>query len=151
MGIDSFNIAPDNKGGRPSKEEQEEEETVERYSGRVYVASEADENWWKETINELFGGIDLHTLDKEELRDKITELSDFTHTNPVEIRKELEEHKLIGDEWEEYVEQSPDHTLDGRVPGVEGPTDTKSYSPSFSSSSKDDTPEGLQSIIDAAK
>lgn len=148
MGLDNFNVAPDNKGGRPEKDEEEtdEDRTVR---GEPFVEEKADKSWWLKVMTDSIGQRELPQDDFQQFLDAISTLADHVHTQPINVLHELEEHEIQYIEWEWVKENSDERGFDARWPG-EGPV-TGSSSPSFGSTSSYDSDSGLGSIIDAAK
>lgn len=159
MGLkDNFNIAPDNKGGRPEKS-QEEEDTGREAPGEPYPCDdETPEGWWSEQVKEVFGvttDTDAFMEDTgsfEKKCNKISRLSNWVSLNPIDCRKAMADDDFYQCNWQEYRDEMDDKFLDARVPGVEIKTKTGSTSfSSSSSSSKLDSDSGLGSLISDAK
>lgn len=149
MGIQDFNVAPDNKGGRPPKSEQEKEEEKGIVKGRPYVDSEADEEWWEEVLDHVVGEGSVPGDSIESKSKHITDISDYTHLQPPEVWKQLEEHEMVDVDWDEYKEVYGTSGTDSRIPGVGSEPGSGSFS--SGSSESETTATGLKSIIDAAK
>jgi len=159
MGLkDNFNIAPDNKGGRPEKS-QEEEDTRREAPGEPYPCNdEMPEGWWSEQVKEVFGAsTDPDTFMEgigsfEEKCNMISQLAGWVSLNPIDCRKAMADDGFYQCNWQEYRDEMDEKFLDARVPGIE--IEGKSKRTSFgrsSSSSKLDSDSGLGSLITDAK
>lgn len=119
MGLDDLQgmDKPDNVGGRPPKEEQEDE-YGRSLPGDPLIMDKDDEEWWEEVIDEV-------VEDGQGIEDAIPEISNYIYVNPIEVRKMLEDHGFIENDWDEYIESrrekmGNDHLLDSRIPGYGG-------------------------------
>lgn len=120
MGLDQFNVAPDNKGGR--KPEREDDKFSPRGDSSSPYVSEEDngEDWWRQKAQEALG----HNMPTQgsisELEEHIMDISDYIHATPILVWKKLDHHDITEVNWEEYRDHYPEHTLDDRVPGYGG-------------------------------
>lgn len=154
MGLEAFDIAPDNKGGRKEKDDEEEEQYGRRVEGTFNPEVDTEE-WWRERIEEVCGELNEDD-DFETNADKIGDLASATAEFPVDVRKRLHKHGIFETDWEEVLDYYPDHVLDSRYPGYDG----GNYSPTVESDpwkSSVDIPNtgspdsGLASIVENAK
>lgn len=148
MGLEQFDVAPDNKGGRPEKEEQDSGSFSSRYDGRVLVEGDADKDWWEEVLVEAIGQEELPMDDFDEFINASSELSNHVHSQTINVWKSLEEHGVANIDWKWLKSECPDEWVDPRWPGEESITGSTSR---FGSSGGSSAGEGLSSIIDAAK
>lgn len=151
MGIESFNIAPDNKGGRPTKDEQE---TVgrDRGYGDPYTPYKASKEWWEEKVEEAVDGGEINTEDYDQFVEDIIQLSDYVHTVSIEVEKMLDEAGVVDIDWEWVREEAPDEWKDLRWPKQ---ARHEVFAPDVESSSteeeEEETAGGLASIVNEAK
>lgn len=150
MGIESFNIAPDNKGGRPKKEEQETVGKSRSY-GDAYTPYKADEDWWREKINESVDGSEINTDDFDQFVQDMMQLADHVHTSTIEVEKLLDEAGVVDIDWSWVREEAPDEWKDMRWPRE---ARHKTFSPDIDTSTEEEDEEpagGLASIVNEAK
>lgn len=109
MGIEDFRVAPDNKGGRPTKEEQEEEETRGRIAYGDPALPSKDKEDWEDALDTL--GIDTieeNLYDGDTIgSDEIGELSNYAHLFPWNTRVLLELHGIYETNWFNTPEDYP--------------------------------------------
>lgn len=150
MGLDNFNIAPDNKGGRKPKEEKDGKRALRSGEGRSYVRDQSrGEEWWLEVLSGALGRESINGDTIEDMENDISVLADYIHTNPLLVWKKLDEHGFIDMDWDEYREYYTDRLMDARVPG--GPEVTGGgTSTTFGSNSLDED-SGLAAVINDAK
>lgn len=126
MGLDEFNIAPDNKGGRPEKTE-EESDTKNGYG--ISIEDYNSEEYWESLLEDNWDGSEITF-------DAMKGMCAQTHMLPQSIVSKLMEHDVVdGDELGEYLDMYEHQTS----------------APSFSSGSSYSDSGTLSSIIDAAK
>lgn len=148
MGIEDFKVAPDNPGGRPTKEEREEEDGLRDMYGDPYTPNKGDE-WWEEKIDEVLASSEIPTDDFGDFVDATRILSDWTHISTIEVWKQLKEYELAEFDWEWVREEAPDEWKDLRWPKkaryevFEVDTDT--------STEEEEYTGGLASLVDEAK
>ena len=150
---------PDNTGGRPEKEEQEDE-TLRDVAGQPLVKGNDTEDWWQEQLDQIM-------MNKDSVEDAIPALAGRAFVHPIVARKKLEMHGIHETDWKVYVEEYPMYEDDERIAsrlravGVKSDTASSAGSSSgdgvklFDSSddsdddSSDDSPSsGLSSLID---
>lgn len=137
---------PDNKGGRPEKEETEEEKIEPRYAQEPYPPDDEDEEKYVERIwNEY------HQLD---IVDAIGQMCDHMAIPPWEVMRLLHEHEIRDMLDYDETEFSEDYLI---LAGILDSTEAKQKSimemlgGGSSSNGSDDDNEpssGLQSLID---
>lgn len=150
MGLEEFDIAPDNKGGRKPKEEEDGKRALRDGEGRSYVQDQSrGEDWWLEVMQSSLNRQSIEGETIEEMENDISVLADYIHTNPLLVWKKLDEHGFIDMDWEEYRDYYSERLMDARVPGGPEVIGEKT-STSFSSNSLDDD-SGLAAVIKDAK
>lgn len=125
MGLENFNIAPDNKGGRKPKEERDEN-PYRNVEGEPYTM-EHGKDYWKRVWHRFVEGTEADD-------DEMAMMAHFTHCLPNTVKQNLHEHDIA-----EY----PDSIAD--LPGK------KSRFSTGGSGSTVDEDSTFASIIDAAK
>lgn len=163
MGLEEFDIAPDNKGGRPPKSSSSNDEGddsthgVNRSHGEPYTpARDGDTEWWEEQVDEVTSTSFLDddesgfSDDYTERKKEIMQLSDRLHINTIDLREKLAAEGIYETDWEEYVEREFDGDPSARIPGVSKSSSSSSSSPSFGSGSSEAS-DGLQSLVNNAK
>lgn len=147
MGLQEFDIAPDNKGGR---KEQEKEMVIptRKVSGRPLTHEGRTEDWWKATMKQCLGSKRIPQSNMDEMMTHVAELASFTHSQTITVLTELESLGIVSFEWEDYREWLPEELHDDRIPGVNRfPENT----PMFGTTSKIDPDSSFASIIEDAK
>lgn len=150
MGLDELDGmgVPDNKGGRPTKDE--EEETHGRTAeGDALTLKKETEDWWRMKFNRF-------KQETDDVDEAIKEMAEHISVSPIIARRKLQEYELHETDWEEYIEKYTIYENDLRVPIVEADgSSTANLSGLFSdpitettSSDDDDEPSsGLSSMI----
>lgn len=121
MGLDKFNIAPDNKGGRKPKEKRDEEE-FRGVEGEPYIKDHG-EDYWRKVWHKFVEGTEAG--DQE-----MAKMARYTSCLPITVKQNLHEYDIA-----EYPDAMPDLSGGGR----------------FSSSSALDDDSGLAAVINDAK
>lgn len=148
MGLEQFDVAPDNQGGRPEKDEEERTGHNSTY-GEALEMSRADEEWWEEILEEVLGVKTMPCDDYEEFSIATMRLADYTHSLGHSVWRSMKEENAGGVDWEWFKEEAPDELV-RRVFPNEFESGSSSSS-RFGSSSGKQAGDGLTSIIDAAK
>lgn len=148
MGLEQFDVAPDNKGGRPESEE-EGEENQGRAHGRSLVIDSVDDEWWEEVLEEVLGRKTLPCDDYQEFARATMRLADYTHSLGHSVWFSLRKEGAGDVDWEWFKEEAPDESVRRVFP--EEYQAKKSTSTRFGSSAGKQPSDGLSSIIDAAK
>lgn len=140
---------PDNKGGRPTKDE--EDDTRGRTAeGDGLTLKKETKDWWRMKFKKFKN-------EEDDVDDAIMEMAEHISVSPIIARKKLQEYDLYETDWEEYIEKYTIYENDLRIPINEASgTGTAGLSGLFSdpitsnsSSSNDDEPSsGLSSMID---
>lgn len=126
MGLDEFNIAPDNKGGRPEKTEDNEE--PQDYFGPSHDEYSSEE-YWESLLEDNWNGSEITF-------DAMKAMCAESHMLPQSVVSKLVDNDIVDtDQLGEYLDM------------YEHETNT----PSFSSGSSYSDSGTLSSIIDAAK
>lgn len=125
MGLESFNVAPDNKGGRPSKEEEEESNT--RRVDSAHTMDDDTEEYWSEMFNK-------HVAGSEPSAEELMKIASDTHLLSRTVKMKLTEFGVY--EYDQFVGMDP---TDGKV-------DDSPFGGSSSGSGS-----GLASIVNNAK
>lgn len=99
MGLDNFNVAPNNMGGRSKGSEDEED--VRRVN-TAHTFQKDSEEFWEEQYATVVGMRDPEDRHIRELADKL-------HLLPRTIKSKLTEYGVY--EYEEYVEQETSTSL----------------------------------------
>jgi len=150
---------PDNTGGRPTKEEQEDE-TLRDVTGEPFVKGNDTQDWWQEQLEEVM-------TEKESIEEAIAGLAGRAFVHPIVARKKLEMHGIYETDWEAYIEEYPAYEDDERIvsrlraAGVKTDDDAddnsspesgvqlfETSSDSDDNSSDDSPSSGLSSLID---
>lgn len=163
MGLEEFDVAPDNEGGRPkgSKENTSDNTSfggAKRSHGEPYTpAVDGDTEWWQEQIDAVVGTSFLSDEDDSDFSDdylerkkELRQLADRLHINTIDLRVKLEEEGLLEVDWEEFAEKEYDGSVSARVPGHGSKSSSSSSSGRFGSSSASPS-DGLASLVDNAK
>jgi hypothetical protein len=137
MGLEEFDIAPDNKGGRKKKSEQEDE--VQREPIGLSSGEYNSEEYWKSLLEEYWNGEKLTF-------DAMQSMCHDTHMLPTTICDKFIEFDLLS--RRELGEYEDDYT--------HTPTGTQSVFSSFGAGDDSDDEDyddsgGLSNIINAAK
>lgn len=104
MGIEDFRVAPDNKGGRPTKEEQEEEEhSGLRSVGDPFYPAKDTEEYWREIWDRYVDGEDPSSQD-------IASICDYTHLFPWDVKVYIEKWGIYEFDWFQMPEDYPPHS-----------------------------------------
>lgn len=113
MGLDDLSgmSIPDNKGGRPSKDEQEDEH-VRIAEGDPHTSAKEDEDWWYQ----IHAKFDAEADNEREL---IELISQHVFINPISVRRKLQQYDIYETDWEELIEKYPMYKNDARIPGNE--------------------------------
>lgn len=126
MGLEEFNVAPDNKGGRPEKTEEEQNGreaiglTMEKYNSQEY---------WKSLLQQSWNGSEITV-------EAMSEMTEETVLLPHTVISKLMEHEIVDQsELGEYLDMYR----------------RKQSTGSSTSSTERSDSGGLSSIIDAAK
>lgn len=117
MGLENFNVAPDNKGGRPSKEETEKE-TEKSEDGAFYVGHKlSPEEYWNQLYDDYVEG-------EEPDSEEITEMAREAVVLPRTVKSQLAEHGIYTCSGYESVEKvkssSPDDVEVEQKSGLQG-------------------------------
>lgn len=100
MGLEAFDIAEDNKGGRKPKEEDEEEDYGGRkLHGNAYYEGEGiePEEYWEDIYQR-------HVSDDKPTKDEIQSIAHESILLPRTVKEKLTEFELY--EYEEFVESN---------------------------------------------
>lgn len=125
MGLQNFNITPDDKGGRPSKSENSKRKA--RNPGEAYCAHKHGEDYWKRVYLKFVDG-------KEVSDEEMATMCEYTQSLPHIIKKQLQDHGIHDFGLEEWT-------------GSKASSTSTSSSTSSSSSSN----SGFGAIIENAK
>lgn len=163
MGLDQLDgmDTPDNKGGRPPKEEQETKRSRTPDGDPLTIKTDR-EDW----INHKFN-VHLGDTEDEDEDEAIISMANELHVHPIVIRKRLEQYDIYETDWEKYIEKYPMYKKDLRIrgrlekAGVDTPSTGSSsgvssdldrifddVDTSSSSSEDDDMSSGLSSMIE---
>lgn len=135
MGLENFNIAPDNKGGRKpgSGEEQPEPDVIQS----AYTMEKDTEQWWQEVA-------DTHVSGDHPTRAEMVRICQDLHILPRTAKQMFTIHGIF--DYEEFVEDETGNTKDkGSILGR--------LSSGGSSADEDEGSKpssGLQSLIDGS-
>lgn len=100
MGIEDFKVAPDNKGGRPSKEEQEEEHTGLQHVGDPFYHAKDSEEYWQEIWDSNVDG-------EEPTSREIASICDYTHLFPWDVKVYVEKWGIYEFDWFQMPDDFP--------------------------------------------
>lgn len=134
MGLDQFDVAPDNKGGRKPKDEDEKgfsSRSVE--DGEPFVRGLDREEWWQDKVNQM-----LDEADADNVEEIIPRLSGYTFVHPITCRIKLEEHGIHETDWDWYTDEYPMYEDDKRIKDHLGEDTTSSSSGGLQSFASDD-------------
>lgn len=147
MDLDGMDV-PDNKGGRPEKDEEEKDEHGHiQAEGDPFTSEKNEEAWWQEKVDDYIGVFGEMPETFDEGREMVMEIADITHLNPINVRLYLDEHGVFETDWDEYRDEMSASSVDMRVPGSSRPAPVKTTSTSTSTK----TNSGLGALIDSAK
>lgn len=147
--LDGMDI-PDNKGGRPEKDEDEDQ-----FSGRekehAFNPNKDNPDWWLIRVRQRIDEDKLDSASFEKMMQVIGEVAEETHMNPIDVRKKLDEHEVYETDWERYREWELDTVAHGESPDSRvplGPTPTPSnQQQEVSVFDDDDSSSGLKSLV----
>lgn len=124
MGLNDLNgmDIPDNKGGRPSKDDNEEQH-ARIAAGDPHTLDKDEEDWWYQKYTK-------YVMEADSVDEAITLIAENTFVNPIEIRKKLDEFGIHETDWDNYIDTHPAYENDARIPGNEL---NESYSTGMSS------------------
>lgn len=125
MGLQNFNITPEDKGGRPSKSERGKR--TARNPGEAYCAHKHGEDYWKRVYMKF---VDGGEVGNEEMKD----ICEYAQTLPHTAKRQLQDHGIHDFGLEEWTGSKASSTS----------STTKSSSSSSSNS-------GFGAIIENAK
>lgn len=168
MGLEAFDVAPDNKGGRKKKEGEETDERWEPHGDPFTNSKDTDEEWWAEKAKEACAQYSFvedsdgsFSDDFFERREQIGQLASWVHLSSVEARKKMAEAGFYETDWEEFIDKGRDAWMDHRIPGYEQKKKKMSALNSFGSSSsssgssdddeEEESSSGLLSVVNNAK
>jgi len=156
MGLEKFNIAPDNKGGRPegSTKDDKGRNLTRETEGRALTSENGDKEWWLNVISEVLGTEGIPDTTFIEKAKAIEELAAHTWTNPMTVRTQLDEHGILETDWEEYEDKFDMVEGDCRIPGniaADIRITKASRSSSSGSSSSSSSDGGLSSLVEFSK
>lgn len=103
--LDGMDV-PDNKGGRPSK--TEEDSNGRKYDGDALTLDKDSEDWWRVKFNNFKN-------DYNDVDEAIQALSDHVAVFTREVRVTLDDYGIYETDWEEWIEQYPTYKDDGKV------------------------------------
>lgn len=98
-----------NLGGRPPKEETEEEDL----DNKVFTADSGGEEWWRSIMKQC---LDSEEFPENSEYEAISKLADFVFIFPVEVRTELDKHDIFETDWKTYLANRPHLFGDPRLP-----------------------------------
>lgn len=125
MGLEKFNIAEDNKGGRKPKNKREDPKRSAE--GEPYVGDHG-EDFWRKIWHKFVEGTEA--TDSE-----MADMAEYTHSLPQTVKQNLHQYDIA-----DYPEVIAD------LPGK-----SRTFSTTSTSSSGDEEESGLASVINAAK
>lgn len=147
MGLEDFNIAPDNKGGRKKKEEKQDNSPRTRMvDGEAFTMEDDTKEWWQEQLR-----AEVVEQSGDNIEEKIPTLAGYVFMNPVSVRIKLEEHEIHETDWDQYVEDHPVYEEDQRILDHLGEVDNSSSSSTDFLSSEESEDSGLASLVKDAK
>lgn len=148
MGIDDFKVAPDNPGGRPPKEEQEEEDSLREVYGDPYSPDKSDADWWQEKLDEALASGEIPTDNFNDFIKASSIVADWVHISTIEVLKQLKKEEVIEFDWEWVREEAPDEWKDLRWPKK---ARYEVFEVEGSSTEDEEYTGGLASLVDEAK
>lgn len=91
MGLDAFNVAPDNKGGRKKKEETDDqgfsEERDPGYEHDALTIEKDTEEYWQDLFDRFVTG-------EEPNNEELVQLVAWTQTNPRTVKTKMYEYDI---------------------------------------------------------
>lgn len=103
MGIEDFKVVQDNRGGRPTKEEQEDSHRGISQVGDPFYPEKDTKQYWQNLIDRFVAGT---TPDADE----VASICDHTHLFPWDVKMYLEKHGICSFEWMQMPDDYPPDT-----------------------------------------
>jgi len=138
MGLEAFNVAPDNNGGRKKKEETEEEKH-RRFSHEEAFNGSHGKEFWQKLWNR-------YHADSKTIHEVLEQISEHAAVLPRTAVTQMQEEDVV--DFTEYADESD--PVAEYMQAMKRDKERKS-SPSFGGKSIDDNSGGLANIINNAK
>lgn len=97
----------DNTGGRPPKTEEDEEEEIEQYGVAFRYGDDCTEEWIQGIIDDILEDGLPDQENRSEFTLALQEISDYTNSSELVVRKHLDDLGMVDVDWFEYLAHRP--------------------------------------------